>query len=463
MTSRTLELPRTLSARAPAAASAGLAVRLAATAIDLVVVGTVVVIGALAAHMVIAVLPAQVAEVESWGLLALGAIVLTGYFVYFWGVEGATPGKKLMGLRVTRPGTGQPIGPGRALLRLVGITAGQHPLRGPDRRVPAPGPPGAPRYHRGLDRSGGSADAPFLLRSTSLGLGLALCRSASRRGATFTVTNTNDSGGGSLRQAILDANTAAGADTIDFNIPGTGPFQILPVSILPPLAGGDDPRRHDPARLRGHASDRDLHLQRRGAPHDGNGREHDPRRLRQRLLRRHPDRVERQPRRGLLHRHGSDRDDRGAERGGRRSHVRRERERDRRLRRGSPEPHQRKHRRHPVHGRRRERHPGQPHRNVDHRQLADFQRPRHRPDGNHGLSDRGTESRRGQRHLRKHRRRHLRHQRKRLHDPGKPHRHERGRDGGAPQPVRDLRHRSSGPGHRRRLQRRRGKPDLRKY
>jgi len=124
MTSRTLELPRTLSGATSAVASAGLAARLAATVIDLVVVGTVAVIGALAAHMVIAMLPAQVAEVESWGLLALGAIVLTGYFVYFWGIEGATPGKKLMGLRVTRPGTREPIGPGRALLRLVGITAG---------------------------------------------------------------------------------------------------------------------------------------------------------------------------------------------------------------------------------------------------------------------------------------------------------------------------------------------------
>ncbi|MFM6190443.1 MAG: DUF4347 domain-containing protein [Planktothrix sp.] len=34
--------------------------------------------------------------------------------------------------------------------------------------------------------------------------------------ATFSVTNTNDSGAGSLRQAILDANAAAGADTINF-------------------------------------------------------------------------------------------------------------------------------------------------------------------------------------------------------------------------------------------------------
>jgi hypothetical protein len=35
--------------------------------------------------------------------------------------------------------------------------------------------------------------------------------------ATFPVTNTNDSGAGSLRQAILDANAMAGADTINFD------------------------------------------------------------------------------------------------------------------------------------------------------------------------------------------------------------------------------------------------------
>jgi IPT/TIG domain-containing protein/S-layer family protein len=50
-------------------------------------------------------------------------------------------------------------------------------------------------------------------------------------GATFTVTNTSDSGAGSLRQAILDANASAGADTIVFNIPGPGPYVITP---LPP-------------------------------------------------------------------------------------------------------------------------------------------------------------------------------------------------------------------------------------
>lgn len=45
-------------------------------------------------------------------------------------------------------------------------------------------------------------------------------------GATFLVTNTNDSGAGSLRQAVLDANANPGPDNIAFNIPGSGPFTI---------------------------------------------------------------------------------------------------------------------------------------------------------------------------------------------------------------------------------------------
>lgn len=51
--------------------------------------------------------------------------------------------------------------------------------------------------------------------------------------ATFTVLNTADSGVGSLRQAILDANASAGLDTIAFAIPGVGPFTIAPITPLP--------------------------------------------------------------------------------------------------------------------------------------------------------------------------------------------------------------------------------------
>jgi len=52
---------------------------------------------------------------------------------------------------------------------------------------------------------------------------------------TFTVTNTNDAGPGSLRQAILDANANPGTDAIYFNIPGAGPHAIQPASALPTI------------------------------------------------------------------------------------------------------------------------------------------------------------------------------------------------------------------------------------
>ncbi|MEQ1861587.1 MAG: hypothetical protein ABMA13_16825, partial [Chthoniobacteraceae bacterium] len=53
---------------------------------------------------------------------------------------------------------------------------------------------------------------------------------------SFVVTNTNDTGTGSLRQAILDANALAGLDTITFNIPGgAGPRVIQPLTLLPAI------------------------------------------------------------------------------------------------------------------------------------------------------------------------------------------------------------------------------------
>jgi hypothetical protein len=49
----------------------------------------------------------------------------------------------------------------------------------------------------------------------------------------FVVTNTNDSGPGSLRQAILDANANGDGNYISFDIPGPGPHSIAPTSALP--------------------------------------------------------------------------------------------------------------------------------------------------------------------------------------------------------------------------------------
>jgi hypothetical protein len=71
-------------------------------------------------------------------------------------------------------------------------------------------------------------------RTASTIAACALAASASTA-ATFTVTNTSDSGAGSLREAILGANGAAGLDTIDFAIPGAGVHTISPATALPPI------------------------------------------------------------------------------------------------------------------------------------------------------------------------------------------------------------------------------------
>jgi hypothetical protein len=54
--------------------------------------------------------------------------------------------------------------------------------------------------------------------------------------STFVVNTKSDSGTGSLRQAILDANTSppsSGTDDINFDIPGSGPFAISLATALP--------------------------------------------------------------------------------------------------------------------------------------------------------------------------------------------------------------------------------------
>ncbi len=52
---------------------------------------------------------------------------------------------------------------------------------------------------------------------------------------SLLVTNTNDTGPGSLRNAFTNANLTVGADTIAFDIPGPGPFTIRPAAALPGL------------------------------------------------------------------------------------------------------------------------------------------------------------------------------------------------------------------------------------
>jgi parallel beta-helix repeat protein len=66
----------------------------------------------------------------------------------------------------------------------------------------------------------------------------------------FTVTNTSDSGPGSLRQALLNANAKPGKDQIRFKIPGKGPHTIQPLSALPTIT---DPVVIDGATQPGYA------------------------------------------------------------------------------------------------------------------------------------------------------------------------------------------------------------------
>ena len=69
-------------------------------------------------------------------------------------------------------------------------------------------------------------------------------RAAGVRG-TFIVTNTADSGAGSLRQAIIDSSTASGSE-IDFAI-GTGVQRITLASPLPVITSPVVHQRPDPA------------------------------------------------------------------------------------------------------------------------------------------------------------------------------------------------------------------------
>ena len=95
------------------------------------------------------------------------------------------------------------------------------------------------------------------MRARTLGIPLALAfaAAAALSAATFTVTSTADSGAGTLRQAINDANDAGGADTIAFNIAGGGPHTIALATPLPTITFARHDRRiHADRRAREHAT-----------------------------------------------------------------------------------------------------------------------------------------------------------------------------------------------------------------
>ena len=78
-----------------------------------------------------------------------------------------------------------------------------------------------------MPRSAGRLAAGGSLLLGGVGTALFLAPQAGATGSTFTVTNTNDSGTGSLRQALISANADSIADTVVFDGSVSGSIHLL--------------------------------------------------------------------------------------------------------------------------------------------------------------------------------------------------------------------------------------------
>jgi uncharacterized RDD family membrane protein YckC len=111
--------------RASAAQPAAFAARAAAALVDLLLV-TAVQAAALAPAIWHWRTRDPVSEPAFVGVLlavaggTVAGIFGIGYYVYYWGVRGATPGKRLLGLAVQGEDGSEPVGPTRAAVRLFG-------------------------------------------------------------------------------------------------------------------------------------------------------------------------------------------------------------------------------------------------------------------------------------------------------------------------------------------------------
>jgi uncharacterized RDD family membrane protein YckC len=111
------------------AAAAPVGVRLGAGLIDAAIVGAVqaVLLGPALAYWIWP--PAEVRFLPilfSLSLVPLALVATAAYFIYFWGIQGATLGKRMLGLAVEAGDGTYPIGVSRAAMRTLGylISAG---------------------------------------------------------------------------------------------------------------------------------------------------------------------------------------------------------------------------------------------------------------------------------------------------------------------------------------------------
>jgi uncharacterized RDD family membrane protein YckC len=123
--------PRAWLHRRPLTATcsyAGLVSRGTAFAVDLLVVGTIFVVGS----ALVGLASAAVGGFEpEWVAVAIagasGLLLLVAYFAGFWSITGQTPGMRLLRIRVSGP-DGRPPGFARALVRLAGAWLAIVPL-----------------------------------------------------------------------------------------------------------------------------------------------------------------------------------------------------------------------------------------------------------------------------------------------------------------------------------------------
>ena len=106
--------------------------------------------------------------------------------------------------------------------------------------APAEGELGTKRLHLrvGLKRPdcNHGQEKAYRAPSTPSPASLGRARRGENPASNFVVTNTGDTGSGSLRQAILDSNATTGPNTITFAITtGTAPYVINLLSPLPPI------------------------------------------------------------------------------------------------------------------------------------------------------------------------------------------------------------------------------------
>jgi uncharacterized RDD family membrane protein YckC len=109
---------------------AGLVTRAIAFAVDALAVN--VSAGLVGAIVALGLSILNVPDQTDTVLLALGGVLYVvwtvAYFVIFWSTTGQTPGDRLMQIRVIGSATGEPIRPGRAVIRMAGVTLAAIPL-----------------------------------------------------------------------------------------------------------------------------------------------------------------------------------------------------------------------------------------------------------------------------------------------------------------------------------------------